>query len=104
MDAGLAEPLRRVSRKGGSESPSCPKTRSTARSGRATVVVIQQATETLASKHRNVRVGRWRSTREQHVGETLMVALAVVVDKVFSDGPAKVSFAERDDPIEAFAP
>jgi hypothetical protein len=32
-----------------------------------------------------------------------MVALAVIVDKVFSDGPAKVSFAERDDPIEAFA-
>ena len=34
------------------------QTRLTARSDRATVVVVQQAAETLASKHRTVPVGR----------------------------------------------
>ncbi|MEP6652586.1 MAG: hypothetical protein ABJA82_04470 [Myxococcales bacterium] len=67
------------------------------------MIVVQQAAETLASKHQSVRVSRWRSSREQHIGKTLMVALAVIVDKVFSDGSPKVSFAERDNPIEAFA-
>jgi hypothetical protein len=51
-------------------TPSCPKHDRWPRQGRATVVVVQQAAEPLASKYRSVRVGRRWSSREQYVGET----------------------------------
>jgi uncharacterized protein len=57
------------------------------------MVIVQEAAETFASMHRSVRVGRRRRSREQHVGKTVVVPLAMLVPKVFSNRPTKMSIA-----------
>lgn len=56
------------------------------RSGRIAVVVDEQATESLAPVHPSLLVRRRGRALEQHVVETLVVPLAVVVDEVLTDG------------------
>src|SRR5450631_2004310 len=73
------------------------------RSGRITMVVVEQATESLAPVHPAILVRwRWRAL-EQDVVQTLMVPLTMVVGEVLADGPPQMSFSQRHDPVEAFA-
>jgi hypothetical protein len=66
------------------------------RSGRSAVVVVEQATEPLASLHPTVLVRR--RALEQHIVETLVVPLTMVVGEILANGPPQMPFSQRHDP------
>ena len=57
------------------------------RSGRIPVIVVEQATEARTAKHPSVLIRRPQRTLEQHVVETLVVPLGVVVRDELTNGP-----------------
>jgi hypothetical protein len=57
------------------------------RSSRIAVVVVEQATEPFPPEHPSVLVRRRRRALEQHIVETLVVPLTMVVGEVLADGP-----------------
>ena len=62
------------------------------------MVVVEQASESLAPVHPAILVRwRWRAL-EQDVVQTLVVPLTMVVGEVLTDGPPQMSFSQRHDP------
>lgn len=57
------------------------------RSSRIAMVVVEQATEPFPPEHPSVLVRRRRRALEQHIVETLVVPLTMVVGEVLADGP-----------------
>jgi hypothetical protein len=61
------------------------------------IVVVQDATEPFSALNRSIHSGAAGQLLDQLVVETLVIALQVVVLRVFLDGLAKVALAQWDD-------
>src|SRR5450631_3078317 len=67
------------------------------------MVVVEHTTESFPAEHPSVLVRRRRRALEQHIVETLVVPLTMVVLNVLSDGTPQMAFSQRHYPVEAFA-
>jgi hypothetical protein len=67
---------------------------------RGTVVVVQHATDPLASANRSLATGLPKRLN-QRVTNALVVSLSMVVGHELGHRPAKMPFPQRDDAIEA---
>jgi hypothetical protein len=68
---------------------------------RGALVVIEHSTESGPSANPTCGLHRW-SAGNQDVTQPLVIPLAMVMGNVLRERATKVTFADRDDPIQAF--
>jgi hypothetical protein len=71
-------------------------------SGRATVVVLQHAAETLVARDLAVSAGHFIARFDQPVVEPLVVSLFVIMDEEFTNGVPQSHFTEENHSVQTF--